>query len=321
MDSSDQLKTSSDQLKTSIVDELEPIVETTPALVQKRRSQGRIIFDRFTRNRVALGGAIFLVLLFVICFLGPTITGHNQPDVLHITNVSDTFAPPSATFPLGTDDVGRDEFARAMTGGQVSLIVGLLSMLIAIILGVTIGAFAGFFGGIVDNVLMRFTDIVLAIPLYLLLFVLSSALTDHSPRSIIFLIAIFGWTTVARLVRGEFIAHREREYVMAARTIGAKNLRLMFRHILPNAAGPIIVNATLLIGINIILESVLSFFGFGIQPPYASWGNMISYGQGFLNTDALLVLIPGILIFLTVLSFNLVGDGLRDALDPYMTER
>jgi peptide/nickel transport system permease protein len=135
------------------------------------------------------------------------------------------------------------------------------------------------------------------------------------------LISVFGWTTAARLVRGEFITLREREYVMAARTIGATNMSLMFRHILPNAAGAIIVNATLLIGNNIILESVLSFFGFGIQPPFASWGNMINYGEGFFDSDPLLVLIPGALIFLTVLSFNLVGDGLRDALDPYMTER
>jgi peptide/nickel transport system permease protein len=312
---------SSEQLNAPFIDELEPIIEVSPALVQKRRSQGRIIFDRFIRNRVALGGAIFLVLLFLICFLGPTITGHNQPDVLHITSISDVFAPPSSTFPLGTDDVGRDEFARAMVGGQVSLIVGMLAMVVSITFGVAIGAFAGFFGGIIDNILMRLTDVVLAIPLYLLLFVLSASLSDHTPKSVIFLISIFGWTSAARLVRSEFIAHREREYVMAARTIGGKNLRLMFRHILPNAAGPIIVNATLLIGINIILESVLSFFGFGIQPPYASWGNMIAYGQGFFDSDALLVLIPGILIFLTVLSFNLVGDGLRDALDPYMTER
>ena len=313
---------SSEQLGTSVADDLEPFLEITPALVQKRRSQGRIIFDRFIRNRVALGGAIFLILLFLLCFLGPTITGHNQPDLEHLTNISDTFAPPSLTFPMGTDDVGRDEFARAMSGGQISLLVGLLSMFVAIILGVIVGAFAGYFGGILDNILMRLTDVVLSIPLYLLLFVLSAtSLVDHTPKSVILLIAVFGWTSAARLVRGEFISLREREYVMAARTIVAKNLSLMFRHILPNAAGPIIVNATLLIGINIILESVLSFFGFGIQVPYASWGNMISYGQGFLDTDPLLVLIPGILIFLTVLSFNLVGDGLRDALDPYMTER
>ncbi|BCL78036.1 oligopeptide transport system permease protein AppC [Ktedonobacteria bacterium brp13] len=312
---------SSEQLNTTIFDDEEPIIELTPALVQKRRSQGRIIFDRFLSNRTAMVGAIFLILMILICFLGPTITGHNNPDFLHLADGGGTFSPPSLRFPLGTDDVGRDQFARAMDGGQVSLIIGLGSMAISIVLGVAIGALAGYFGGIIDNILMRLTDVVLSVPLYLLLFVLSTALTDHSPRSVILLISIFGWTTMARLVRSEFIAQKEREYVMAARTIGAKNFRLMFRHILPNAAGPIIVNATLLIGNNIILESVLSFFGFGIQPPYATWGNMIAYGQGFMDTDPLLVIIPGLLIFLTVLSFNLVGDGLRDALDPYMTER
>jgi peptide/nickel transport system permease protein len=312
---------SSEQVNVTSVDELEPVIEVTPALVQKRRSQGRIIYDRFVRNRIALGGAIFLLFMILFCFLGPFITGHNQPNILHVTDISQIFAPPSLQFPFGTDDVGRDQFARAMAGGQVSLLVGIGSMLVSIILGISIGAFAGYFGGIIDNVLMRLTDIVLAVPLYLLLFVLSASFSDHTPKSVILLISIFGWTTAARLVRGEFIAQREREYVLAARTIGAKDLRLMFRHILPNAAGPIIVNATLLIGSNIILESILSFFGFGLQPPYASWGNMISYGQGFLDSDPLLVIIPGLLIFLTVLSFNLVGDGLRDALDPYMTER
>ena len=137
----------------------------------------------------------------------------------------------------------------------------------------------------------------------------------------IILIAIFGWTYAARLVRGEFLALREREFVMASRTIGAKDLRLMFRHILPNAAGPIIVNATLLIGTNIILESVLSYFGFGIKPPDASWGSMIADGNGLFDVDAWLLFFPALAIFLTVLSLNLVGDGLRDALDPYMTER
>jgi peptide/nickel transport system permease protein len=312
---------SSESLNTSVIDETEPVIEVTPALVQKRRSQGRIIFDRFLSNRAAMVGAIFLILLTITCFLGPTITGHNDPNAINVTSSASTFAPPSWQFPFGTDDVGRDEFSRAMFGGQVSLIIGIGSMLVSIILGVAIGAFAGYFGGIIDNILMRLTDIVLSVPLYLLLFVLSTALTDHSPRSVILLIAVFGWTTMARLVRSEFIAQREREYVMAARTIGAKDIRLMFRHILPNAAGPIIVNATLLIGSNIIIESILSYFGFGVQPPDATWGNMISYGQGFMDTDPLLVFIPGLLIFLTVLSINLVGDGLRDALDPYMTER
>lgn len=310
-----------EQIGATVADELEPMIEVTPALTQKRRSQGRIIFDRFIKNRPALIGAMFLILLILLCFLGPLLTGHNHPDVLNLTGAVGTFATPSWQYPFGTDDVGRDQFARAMSGGQVSLEVGLLSMLISVVIGIGIGAFAGYYGGIIDNILMRITDVVLAVPLYLLLFVVSSALTDHSPTSVVFLISVFGWTTAARLVRGEFITLREREYVMAARTIGARNMSLMFRHILPNAAGAIIVNATLLIGNNIILESVLSFFGFGIQTPFASWGNMISYGEGFFDSDPLLVLIPGLLIFLTVLSFNLVGDGLRDALDPYMTER
>jgi peptide/nickel transport system permease protein len=290
----------------------------TPELAQKRRSQGRIIFDRFVRNRVAAGGAAFLLLLFLFCFLGPILTGHNQPDTIQLAA---PFASPSFQFPFGADDVGRDSFARAMTGGQVSLMVGICSMLMAVVLGVGIGSFAGFYGGIIDNILMRVTDTILAVPLYLLLFVLSATFTDGTPVSVIVLISIFGWTTSARLIRGEFLAQKEREYIQVARSIGARDLRLMFRHILPNAIGPIIVNATLLIGNNIILESVLSYFGFGVKIPIASWGSMISVGQGFFDSDPWLTIVPGVLIVLTVLSCNLVGDGLRDALDPHMTER
>ena len=312
----------SEQLNVTNVtgDEVEPFLELTPELVQKRRSQGRIIFDRFLRNRVAIGGAVFLILLFVFCFFGP-LFWQADPNQNNVLSVSDTLAPPSLPHPFGTDDVGRDTLARAMAGGRVSLSVGLLSMLLAIIFGLGIGSFAGYYGGAVDNVLMRFTDVILAVPLYLLLFVLSASFTDGTPKSVVILIAIFGWTYAARLVRGEFLALKEREYILASRTIGAKHFRLMFRHMLPNAAGPIIVNATLLIGTNIILESVLSYFGFGIKPPDASWGEMISVGQGIFDVDPWLVLVPGLLIFITVLSFNLVGDGLRDALDPHMTER
>ncbi len=302
-------------------DELGPALELTPALAQKRRSQGRIIFDRFVRNKSAVVGAVFLVLLFLFCFIGPTVTGHNQPNTTNVASVTDTLAPPSVKYPFGTDDVGRDELARAMAGGQVSLLVGLTSMLMAILLGVGIGALAGYYGGLIDNLLMRLTDVVLAVPLYLLLFVLSASFTDGSPRSVIILIAVLGWTTAARLVRGEFLALKEREFVYAARTVGARDFRLMFRHMLPNAAGPIIVNATLLTSSNIILESVLSYFGFGIKPPDASWGSMLGYGQGLADVSPWLLYVPAFLIVLTVLSLNLVGDGLRDALDPYMTER
>lgn len=302
-------------------EEIESFLELTPELVQKRRSQGRIIFDRFIRNRAAIVGAVFLILLFLLCFLGPTLTGHNQPNAIHVTNVNETLAGPSLSFPLGTDDVGHDEFARAMAGGQVSLIIGITSMLTSIILGIGIGAFAGYYGGIVDTLLMRFTDVILSVPLYLLLFVLSASFTDGTPRSVIILISFFGWQYAARLVRSEFLALKEREYVLAARTIGSRGFRTMFRHILPNAAGPIIVNATLLVGTNIILESVMSYFGFGIKVPDSSWGTMVSAGQDFFDVDPYLLFVPALLIFFTVLSFNLVGDGLRDALDPYMTER
>ena len=306
---------------TSTQEEIEPFLELTPELVQKRRSQGRIIFDRFIRNKAAIGGAVFLILLFLFCFFGPTITGHNNPNAINVTSATASLAGPSLQNPFGTDAVGRDEFARAMAGGQVSLLVAMTSMVMAILFGIGVGAFAGFYGGIVDSILMRLTDVVLAVPLYLLLFVLSASFTDGTPRSVIILIAILSWTYASRLVRGEFLSLKEREYVLAARTIGARSLRMMFRHILPNAAGPIIVNATLLVGANIILESVMSYFGFGIKPPDASWGTMISDGQGYFSVNPWLVWAPGLLIFFTVLSFNLVGDGLRDALDPYMTER
>ena len=310
----------SDQLNVTPVEEVEPFLELTPALVQKRRSQGRIIFDRFIRNRAAILGALVLALLFLFCFLGPLVW-RIDADAINVTNVSSTLAGPSLQHPFGTDDVGRDEMARVMAGGRVSLLIGLSSMFVAIFFGVGIGAFAGFYGGIVDNLLMRFTDVALAVPLYLLLFVLSASFTDHTAKSVIILIAILTWTYAARLVRGEFLSLKEREFVLSARTIGARNFRLMARHILPSAAGPIIVNATLLVGANIILESVMSYFGFGIQPPASSWGNLVSIGQGFFDVAPWLVLTPGLLIFLTVLSFNLAGDGLRDAVDPYMTER
>jgi peptide/nickel transport system permease protein len=305
---------------TTTEEEVEPYLEATTELAQKRRSQGRIIFDRFIRNKIAVGGAVFLLLLLLFCFLGP-LFWRIDPTLPDYTSVSATLAPPSLAHPFGTDTVGRDTMARMMSGGRVSLLVGLTSMLMAIIFGIGIGSVAGYYGGIIDNILMRFTDVILSVPLYLLLFVLSASFTDGTPKSVIILIAIFGWTYAARLVRGEFLALKEREFVMASRTIGAKDLRLMFRHILPNAAGPIIVNATLLIGINIILESVLSYFGFGIKPPDASWGAMITDANGLFDLDAWLMLFPALAIFLTVLSLNLVGDGLRDALDPYMTER
>ncbi len=287
-------------------------------LQEKRRNQRQIIFDRFVRNKAATVGTAFLLILVLCCLFVPLIPGHTSPDAI---GLAAPFTGPSLQYPFGVDNLGRDTFARSMIGGRISLIVALSSMLISIFLGIAIGAFAGFYGGWLDNMLMRITDTILTVPLYLLLFVLSATFANGTPASVIFLIAIFGWTTAARLVRSEFLTLKEREFVQAAETIGARNMRLIFYHILPNAAGPIIVNATLLIGSNIILESVLSFFGFGVSIPIASWGSMINQGRDYFDSAPRLIFIPGILILLTVLSCNLVGDGLRDALDPHMIER
>jgi peptide/nickel transport system permease protein len=303
---------------------LDELFALTPQLARKRRSQLRIIFDRFIRNRLAVVGFVVLVLMGLAALFAP-ILYHATTTFDPSTNIdlrnSPAFQNPSFQHLLGTDELGRDEMARILYGGRVSLLIGISSMFMAIFVGVTIGALAGYFGGVVDNLLMRATDIILAIPLYLLLFVLSASFSNGSILSIVVLIALFGWTETSRLVRSEFLALKEREFVMAARTLGASNLRLMVRHILPNAIGPIIVSSTLLVGNNIIIESILSFFGFGIQVPLASWGTMVANGKDYFLEHSMLVWAPGLCILFVVLSFNLMGDGLRDALDPYLTER
>lgn len=303
---------------------IDDLLVLTPQLARKRRSQLRIIFDRFVRNRLAVAGFIVLALMGAAALLAPILyqqTTTFDPSTYINLRLNPAFQGPSLRHLLGTDELGRDELARILYGGRVSLLIGISSMFMALFVGVTIGALAGYFGGFIDNALMRVTDIILAIPLYLLLFVLSVGFSDGSIFSIVVLIAIFGWTYTARLVRSEFLALKEREFIMAARTLGASNFRLMVRHILPNAAGPIIVSATLLVGANIITESILSFFGFGIQVPLASWGTMVASSKDYFLQDSLLVWAPGLCILLVVLSFNLMGDGLRDALDPYLTER
>jgi peptide/nickel transport system permease protein len=298
-------------------------IEITPELLRKRRSQSRIIFDRFMRNKVAVGGAAVLLIMIVVAALAPILT-HQTATLDPATHVDlpNALAGPSGAHPLGTDDLGRDEFARVLVGARVSLLVGFASMLIGLVVGVSMGALAGFYGGWLDGLMMRITDAILSVPLYLLLFVLSASFFAEGKISdVVILIAFFSWPPTARIVRGEFLSIKEREYLHAARTLGASDFRLMLVHALPNAIGPIIVAATLLIGNNIILESTLSFFNFGIQPPNSSWGTMLAASQSYIFSDALLVFVPGLSILLTVLSFNLIGDGLRDALDPYMTER
>jgi peptide/nickel transport system permease protein len=296
-------------------------------LLTKRKGQLRLISERFLRNRIALAGLILLGIMAALVILAPIITGQTATyDPSTAIDLTKLFGPPQPGHLLGYDDLGRDELARMLFGGRISLTVGILTMLVTMVVGVTIGALAGFYGGWVDSVMMRFTDAVLSVPLYLILFVAGDILLqithgDNSVLYVVLLIAAFEWPTVARIVRGEFLSIKEREYVLAARTLGARNWRLILLHILPNAVGPIMVSATFAIGDAIILESILSFFGFGVQPPTATWGAMLSNSQDYVNSDPLLLFLPGLAILFTVLSFNLVGDGFRDALDPYQTQR
>lgn len=296
--------------------------EVTSELARKRRSQGRIIFDRFLRNRPAVAGALVLAIIALLAIFAPIITHQTATyDPQEAIDVPNAFAPISLTHLLGTDDLGRDEFARLLFGARVSLLVGLASMFVAVVVGIAIGALAGFYGGWIDNVMMRVTDAVLSIPLYFLLFALSATFANGAVVNVILIIAFFAWAPTARIVRGEFLGTKEREFLLAARTLGASDFRLMLFHILPNAIGPVIVAATLLVGNNIILESTLSFFGFGVQKPLSTWGTMLAESQAFIFTTPVLVFVPGLAILITVLAFNLMGDGLRDALDPYLTER
>ena len=292
-----------------------------------------LAWQRFRRHRVALFCAIVLITMATASFSAPLFEIALGVDS-NLVNLYDRFAEPSLQHPLGTDELGRDVFVRLLYGGQVSLMVGLTAALAAAIFGTLIGLNAGYFGGRFDAFLMRTTDAVIALPLLPLLIVLaaidlnklglSAEFTDSENISlyrIIVIVALFGWTTVARLVRGRALTVRERDFVLAARSQGASSTRIMLVHILPNVVSPIIVATTLSIGHVILLESVLSFFGLGIQPPMASWGNLLTNAQELIWNAPALVIYPGLTIFVTVISFNFLGDGLQDALDPQAMER
>ncbi|WP_343715583.1 ABC transporter permease [Inquilinus sp.] len=268
---------------------------------------------RFLRHRPAVGGLVFLLLLAGAVIVAPTILPYAYDD----QDFELIGAPGEMTAAhwLGTDELGRDALTRLAYGGRVSLAVGLASAIIATGLGTLVGALAGFYRGIVDSLLMRFTDVMLSIPPLPLVLLLSGLLRPTVPL----LVAIIGaliWMGTGRLVRSQFLALREREFVEAARALGARGPRLMLRHILPNAIGPITVSATLAVGSSIMLESALSFLGFGVQPPVPTWGNLLNTASPWLSTAPWLAIPPGLCIFCTVLAVNFVGDGLRDAMEP-----
>lgn len=258
-----------------------------------------------------------LVLAIILAPLSPY-----DPDASSIT---ERFEKSSLQHPMGTDALGRDLLTRILYGGRISMTVGLLVVAITLTIGVTVGSIAGYAGGLIDNLLMRITDAALSLPSLLVLILLSAILRDvdipllhgNSVLTIAIVIGLLAWMTFARLVRASFLTLRELDFVTASRSLGASPLRIILRHILPNAIGPIIVEATLELGYAIIEESGLSFLGFGIQPPTPSWGNLLSNAQENFIRYPGLAIFPGLMIFLTIISVNYIGDGLRDAFDPY----
>ncbi len=267
---------------------------------------------RFKRNKFAVAGLIVIIFLYSVALLAPWLMRYPY-DQIH-SGVRNT--PPSADFWLGTDRNGRDVFSRLVMGARISLAAGFASVAIIMTIGVILGAIAGFFGGVIDEVIMRFTDILLSIPLILLL-ITAAALFQPGLRTTIIVIGFSAWPGAARLVRGQFMMLKGQEFVTAARSVGAGPARLMFRHMTPNALALIIVEATLWLSFAILLEASLSYLGLGVKIPIPSWGNMLRDGQSEMLAGAWwLTFFPGLAIFVTVLAFNLVGDGLRDALDP-----
>ena len=270
-----------------------------------------LAWQRFCRHRVALAGAVVIGVLVLAAALAGVLAPYRFEDI----DLAARLRPPSGTHLLGTDTIGHDVFTRLLYAGRVSLLAGFAAAVVAASVGVIIGATAGFYGGGVDNVLMRMTDVSLALPDLPILIVLSRYL-GGSVSGVVLVISLFAWRGVARLVRGEVLKLRGQDFTEAARALGATDTRILFRHLVPNALAPVIVAATLIVGQAILAEAALSFLGIGIQPPVPSWGNMLQNAQDFLLTAPRLAVYPGLMIFLTVLCFNFLGDGLRDALDP-----
>lgn len=290
------------------------------SLTQKHNQSPFILArKRFFKNKLALAGIVVLVIFILAALFAPILTEHDptKGDLMLIEK------PPSADHILGTDGSGRDNFARLIYGARISLTVGFSAMLFTLIIGVVTGAVAGYYGGKVDNMIMRAADLVLALPFLVLALTIIAILEKVTVGIFVTVIAITAWPTLTRIVRGTFLSLREQEFILGARAIGANDLRIIFKHFIPNAIGPIIVNATLLMATMIIVESGLSFIGMGIPQPTPTWGNMISEAQNIriLRDHPEAWIPPGLAILLTVLAINFIGDGLRDAFDPKSNRR
>lgn len=303
----------------SLVNKTETNVYVNPNPGNKGLGPWRIAFKKFTRNKATMFGLFVLIIITLVAIFAPLIATHDplKADLL-MTNQK-----PSAEHLLGTDDAGRDAFSRLVYGSRISLIIGFSAMLFTVIIGVVLGSLAGYFGGIVDSLIMRFCDIMLNFPFILFVLVVISILREVNMLIFITVIALTSWPSLTRIIRATFLSLREQEFILNAQSIGASDARIIFRHLLPNALAPIIVNATLFMAYMIIAESALSFIGFGIPQPTPSWGNMISDALSLrvLKFQYWLWIPPGLAIFLTVLSINFIGDGLRDALDPRFNKK
>lgn len=269
-----------------------------------------LLWRRFSRHKAGAASLALFLLVGVACALAPVIAPYPF-DGIDLDSVKQA---PSFAHWMGTDDLGRDVFTRMLFGGRVSILIGLLAAIVGTLLGTAIGATAGYYGGVIDNVLMRVTDVAYAIPSLPLLIILS-AYSRAALVSMVLIIGFLSWMTTARVVRSQVLSIKEMDYVEAARSMGATNLRILARHIVPNALGPILVGATLGVGNAIMIESSLSFLGLGVQPPTPSWGNMLMDSQATMATKPWLTLFPGLAILAIVLAVNFIGDALRDALD------
>jgi peptide/nickel transport system permease protein len=279
-------------------------------------SQTKTFWKYFKRNRLAVGGLSMILLIFLVAGSASFIAPHDPGK----TNVSLKLKPPSFQHFLGTDQLGRDIFSRMLHGSRISLSVGFVAVAISIFIGILVGSVAGYYGRWVDSILMRFVDIMLCFPTFFLILTVV-ALLGPSIFNIMLVIGITSWMGTSRFVRAEFLSLRERDFVQAAKALGMGDRRIIFRHILPNALAPVFVTATLDVATAILVEAGLSFLGFGVQPPAPSWGNILTEGRTYIFDAWWLTLFPGFAILMTVLSFNLLGEGLRDALDPRLRGR
>ncbi len=271
---------------------------------------------RFMKNRLALAGSVLVLILFVVSLLAPWLAPYD-PNAIDLNNI---LAPPSAAHWFGTDQLGRDVCSRMIWGAGISLKVGFVATGIAIVIGTILGAVAGYYGGWVDALIMRFVDIMLCFPTFFLILAVI-ALLEPSIWNIMIIIGITGWMGITRLVRADFISLKQRDFILAARAIGASDLRIIFIHMLPNAMASVLVAATLGVAGAILTESALSFLGIGVQPPTPSWGNILTAGKDNIDIAWWLSLYPGLAILLTVLGYNLLGEGIRDSLDPRLRRR